>query len=103
MIKSEQIEGEQKFPETRPLRGPEGLQTEPLDLQFRYDFYNALLDTRPPVGGAPHLHGLIRPVGHPQAEGVAGALTNLRPAASFFSWIRSRTTTKRRALGQPWI
>ncbi len=72
LIQTEQIEGEQNS-QKRGLRGPEGLQTEPLDRQFRFEFFNALLDTRPPAVGAPHLHGLIRPVGHPQAEGVAGA------------------------------
>ena len=56
-----------------------------------------MFDGGPSVVIAPQRQHRFGPVGHPEAESVAGTSRSWRPTAALSSRTRSRTTTKRRS------
>ena len=78
LVETEQVEGEEHRQEGGFAR-KEALHAEAVGVEFRFEFFDPLLDQCPLVVVAPEQERVLVPVGDEDAERVAGHLQELAP------------------------
>ena len=76
LVKAQEVEGEEHG-EKGGFGRVEVLHAKPIDVEFGFELFNALFDDGALVIIAPEREGVLAPIGHKDAKGVAGHIDEL--------------------------